>query len=319
MDALLGPEMEKMSKIYAKINAAARRAPPSGKEPIRDQVHARLALATLGTEMAAITSALSGIFPSAPLLNPPIATGMVDTVEKIHGTLMKHGAISQAEMKEMSACFERLRHLLRVYYDAKLSGRKTMEFRFCDMKDVNTIGLKLHEVGVFLQLSPERLRAFLDASPSIESWLLDAPLDIGKWRRETEAAQRAVKEDPEADDDDRMRVSDMDQKSQADCTAYQLAFFVGDILVALLLNPAHDERDQERADKAMTRLVEMSTKPVYRNTYGDPLTDAMRPVYWTPKLLVRFSHAGGLPALVGDWVGRICLCSKRLVLTPVRL
>ncbi|KAH7926927.1 hypothetical protein BV22DRAFT_1104018 [Leucogyrophana mollusca] len=231
---------------------------------------------------------------------------MTETLGRIHSTIMKHGPMTHAEMAEIPALLRRIRHLLRVYYDALLTSKKTNEFKFCDISDISDVGLKLHEAGVFLQLSPARLRALFSSAPEMETFLLDEPIDLGKWRLNAEAVAQAVKADEEADDDDRERMIDLEDDSGNDCAAYQMIFFIGDILVALLLNSPLDSKEKERADRAMARLVTLSTIPVYRLAFGDPLTDAMRPVYWTPKVLVRFAHAGGLPALIGDWAESTC-------------
>ena len=144
----------------------------------------------------------------------------------------------------------------------------------------------------------------------MEIFVLDDPIDIGKWRLNAKAVKQAVKADIEASDDDRERYMNLEDSAGNDCAAFQMAFFIGDILVAFLLNPSQHEVDKLRADRAMQRLVEISTSPLYRFALGDPLTDSMRPVYWTPKVLVKFAHAGGLPALIGDWVrGSFMHCS----------
>ena len=183
------------------------------------------------------------------------------------------------------------------------------------MQDISDVGIKLHECGLFLQLSPSRLRACLSTAPEMETFVLDDPIDLGRWRLEAAAVQQTVNADPEADDDDRERAMDLEDKAGNDIAAYQLAFFLGDVLVAFLLNPVNDEKDRERQEKAMKRLVMISTSPMYRRALGDALTDAMRPVYWTPKVLLKFSHAGGLPALVEDWVSRLERSLRQKVLT----
>lgn len=213
----------------------------------------------------------------------------------------------------MPNLLRRIRYLLRVYYDAVITKKKTQEFKFCDIQDISDVGLKLHEVGVFLQLSTARLGAVLKIAPDLETFVLDDPIDIGKWRLNAEAVKQAVKADIEASDDDRERYMNLEDSAGNDCAAFQMAFFIGDILVAFLLNPSQHEVDKLRADRAMQRLVKISTSPLYRFALGDPLTDSMRPVYWTPKVLVRFAHAGGLPALIGDWVrGSFMHCSTYL-------
>lgn len=203
---------------------------------------------------------------------------------------------------QIPGLFRRLRYLLRVYYDAVITNKRTQEFQYCHVQDINDVGIKLHEVGVFLQLSPARLRALIKTAPDMEAFILDDPIDIGKWRLKAEATKQSVKADIEATDDDRIRYMNQEDNAGHDCAAFQMAFFIGDMLVAFILNPILDEADRLREGKAMMKLVEISTSTFYRFALGDPLTDAMRPVYWTPKAMLRFAQAGGLPALIGDWV-----------------
>ncbi|KAH7905244.1 hypothetical protein BJ138DRAFT_1017982 [Hygrophoropsis aurantiaca] len=246
---------------------------------------------------------------------------MTETLGKIYSTIMKYGPVGHAELAEIPKLLRRIRHLLRVYYDALITSKKTPEFKYCDMADINDVGLKLHEAGVFLQLSPVRLRALFSSAPEMDVFLFDDPIDIGKWRLEAEAAVQAVKSDEEADDDDRERMIDLEEKSGNDCASYQMIFFIGDLLAAFILNPVLDAKDKERAERAMARLVAISTIPVYRSAFGDPLTDAMRPIYWTPKALVRFAHAGGLPALMGDWAESTCkdgICKTAVETLPAK-
>ncbi|KAG6371699.1 hypothetical protein JVT61DRAFT_9040 [Boletus reticuloceps] len=256
---------------------------PRPKETVREQVRARLSLAVGGTIMQSISASLSkGTLKSAPLLDPPIATGLTESVNKIYDIVLKHGPVSREEWGQLPALFRRVRHLLRVYYDAVFTHRKTVEFKFCDMKDMSDVGLKLHECGLFLQLSPGRLSACLSSAPDLETFIFDDPIDLGRWRLEAAAIEQTVKADPEADDDDRERALELENKSGNDLAAYQLSFFLGDVLVAFLINPANDNKDKARQAKAMGRLVMMSTTPLYQLAFGDALTDAMRPVYWTP-------------------------------------
>lgn len=159
-----------------------------------------------------------------------------------------------------------------------VTKRKTTEFTFCDVQKINdvTVDLKLHACSLLLQLSPGRFRACLSSAPELERFLLDDPIDLGRWRLEAAAVEQGVQADPEAHEDDRERAIDLEDKSGDDIAAYQLAFFLGDVLVAFLLNPVNDDKDEERQETAMKRLVMISTSPVYRRALGDALTDAMR-------------------------------------------
>ncbi|OBZ75782.1 hypothetical protein A0H81_04992 [Grifola frondosa] len=263
---------------------------------VRAQVEARLASARIGTVMQSVTlSMLGNTFTSAPLQSPPIATGMTETMKKLKEIVLKRGAVSQAEFTQVPGLLRRLRHLLRIYYDAKLSGRKPVEFKFCDAADLSDVGLDLHEMGIYLQLSPARLRALLRSAPDIEKFLIDEPLDIGKWRLDAQRATDAVNADPESDDDDRMGLIDLEDTSSDDLAAYQMVYFIADLLVAFLV--------------------------MWRTALGDSLTDAMRPIYWNQDVMVHFAHAGGLPALFGDWAQSVAkdgACKKAIETLPSR-
>lgn len=201
----------------------------------------------------------------------------------------------------------RLRHLLRVYYDAKMTRRRPDEFKYCDEPDVEDVGLRLHEVGLFFQLRPTRFRVLLgtpaaDGQGSLENFLLDEPLDLGAARLAAQELVDRAAADPEADDADRERAMGSEDNAGGDLAAYQMSFLVGDLLVACALHAPPTE--QRTAERALERLVDLSTKNVNRLALGDGLTDAMRPVYTDKRLLVRFAHLGGLSALVGDWVSQ---------------
>lgn len=206
--------------------------------------------------------------------------------------------------------------MLRVYYDAHFTKIKTQEFKYCDVKDIADVGLDLHECGLTLQFTPARLRALFRNAPAMDDFLLEERLDVGKRRIEAQKLNDAVKADPESEDDERMHAGELEDSAGNDLAAYHMSYLVGDLLVAwLLIHPA-DDAEARRAEKAMARLVEYSTLPLYRRALGDPLTDAMRPVYWDRKLLVRFAHAGGLPALFDDWVCSCHMASSHLLRHP---
>ena len=198
----------------------------------------------------------------------------------------------------------RIRHLLRVYYDARLSGRKTAEFKYCDMQDINDVGIYLRQCGLTLQLNPARLRAVFRYAPSMDAFLFEELLDLGRWRAESFARNRAVAADPESTDEERMAAAELALEAEKDLAAYHLSFFVTDVLVAWLLISPLDSSEEDRAKKAMETLVKYAASPRYREGHvlGDALTEALRHVYESPDLLVRFAHAGGLPALFNDWV-----------------
>lgn len=72
-------------------------------ESIRQQVHARMALSTIGHAKMAIVKAFRGqTFASAPLQNPPITGGMRDSWSKALDIASRDNAPSQAEYAQVS-------------------------------------------------------------------------------------------------------------------------------------------------------------------------------------------------------------------------
>ncbi|KZT18304.1 hypothetical protein NEOLEDRAFT_1080591 [Neolentinus lepideus HHB14362 ss-1] len=228
---------------------------------------------------------------------------MTETLERICNILMKRGPISKEEYQEVPDLFRRMRTLLRIYYNAVMGDKKIADFKYCDAQNINDIGLRLHETGLFLQLSPARLRDLLDIAPDMERFLLDDPLDVGKYREQA-ARRDALFDSPDADLDIETREQILQEydTSGSDQAGYQIMFFIADICVALATGPTRDRKDKVRAEKAMRRLVEWSTVKMYRDAFGDALTDAMTPIYRTNAYLVKFCQAGGIGALIGDWV-----------------
>ena len=69
---------------------------------MREQVLARLGLSVVGSVMQTIGNTLSkDQMQSAPLLDPPIATGLAESVNKIYDIIMKHGPVSRDEWKQV--------------------------------------------------------------------------------------------------------------------------------------------------------------------------------------------------------------------------
>jgi hypothetical protein len=185
--------------------------------------------------------------------------------------------------------------------------------KYCDWEEIFEVGITLHKMGLTLQLDPPRLRAVMAAGGvELETFLLDDPLDTGPYRAEVIEMERKLAEDPEACDEDREATFEIRQEAENDLAAYIMAWFFGDISVAFIMNEDRttDPKAKRWGQKAMKRLVFWSTSDTLRDTLGDSLTDAMRPIYWdnkrrsvgTPGLLVKFCQAGGIAALVGDWV-----------------
>lgn len=199
-----------------------------------------------------------------------------------------------------------MRHLLRVFYNAKTSERKTAEFKYCDYKDIEDIGLDLHELGLILQYTPGRLRELFQYAPEMDKFLLDEPIDIGDLRKQAHARDIAVHDDPESTDDDRMEAGDSEQAAMEDLAAYQMVFFMADVFVGWLQIAPADAVERRRIERVMEKYVEYATAPMYRHhdVFGDALTTCSRPMYSSPVLSLRFARAGGLPLLYEDWVRR---------------
>ncbi|KAK7007621.1 MYND-type domain-containing protein, partial [Favolaschia claudopus] len=304
--------------IWPEVDAAARKKGDKGH--LYARIAERCHLALMGVKMAASTggSGLTKPGPAGPPQNPPVMHGMMyclGLVEKIVRTDFRAG--DMARLAKLPALLKRIRHLLRVYYDFVVGGRQHSDLIFCDWDSMLLVALMLHQAGLCFQLEPLRLRAAMAASNGeLEKFFLDDELDIGLFRQTAFVLERYVEADPESEDTDRMAAGDVEDAADDDLTAHVMSWLLGDVLVAFIMEDENTGSSDSRrwAGKAMTRLVEWSTSKTIRTTLGDALTDAMRPIYWTPSLLVRFSHAGGLGALFGDWTNSTCrnLCEDIL-------
>lgn len=205
---------------------------------------------------------------------------------------------------------KRIRHLLRVFYDFHVGQRQHPDLVFCDWKKMSDVGITLHRIGLALQLDPPRLRLAMSAGgKELETFLLDDELDIGDFRKAAILIERRVTADVESEDADRMTAGEIEDAAEEDMAAHVMSCFLGDLMVAFILNasnnnPESSTEEKRWASKAMMRLVHWSTSETLRSALGDPVTDAMRPIYWSTPLLIKFSQAGGLGALFGDWVSR---------------
>ena len=92
-----------------------------------------------------------------------------------------HDAL-KVRLFEIPELLRRMRHLLRVYYDAKTSGKRTAEFKYCDYKDIEDTGVDLHELVLTLQYTPGRLRELFQHAPEMDKFVLDEPIDVGVLR-----------------------------------------------------------------------------------------------------------------------------------------
>lgn len=133
-------------------------------------------------------------------------------------------------------------------------------------------------------------------------------------------AAQALLEDPEPNDSESVSVAELEVSADDDLAAFEMVPFVADVLVAFIQIPAHDNADKRRKGKALKRLVEFSTCPLHRSALGDYLADSMRPLYGSDKLTQDFVAAGGLPALVFDWVLSFpLLCVTKVCTTSMPL
>ncbi|KAJ6587868.1 hypothetical protein B0H19DRAFT_195445 [Mycena capillaripes] len=216
---------------------------------------------------------------------------------------------------------KRIRHLLRVFYDFCVGQRQHPDLVFCDWEKMFDVGLTLHHIGLALQLEPPRLRAAMAAGgKELEKFLLDDELDVGDFRKAAIAIERRVAADVESEDADHMAAHEIEAEADNDLAAHVMSCFLGDIMVAFILNEKSESNADEKrwASKAMTRLVHWSTSATLRSTLGDPLTDAIRPIYWSTPVLIKFSQAGGLGSLFSDWVNSTCrdMCEELLDQLP---
>ncbi|KAL4245906.1 hypothetical protein ABKN59_009568 [Abortiporus biennis] len=268
---------------------------------IQTQVEARMGCSINGTIQLTMGQRLfrPSSFTPAPLKNPPISSGMTDVLNTLKAILLKPSARDRYAI--VPDLFRRIRYLLRVYYNARMTGRKPAEFKYCDVEDIYDVGLKLHRIGLTLQLTPSRLRALWASAPDLDKFLFDEDFDIGEFRIQSQKLKDAVNADPEAEPSEKSTVSEYVYKAGDGLCAYQMAYMIGDLLVAWIIIDPFTEVEKRRSDRALQVLVKYSASPLHRSTLGDPLTDAMTPIYTNQKYLVRF----GLPALFDDWVASI--------------
>lgn len=208
---------------------------------------------------------------------------------------------------KITSLLRRIKHLVRVFYDCKVKKVQTHELlTYCDFTTIFDVSMKLNQIGLYLQLDPPRLRALMAAGgKGLETFVLDEPLDIGPYRQELSRINKILEDDEEADDEDREAVQTIDDLATQDLAAHIMVWFFANLHVAFVLNEPRSDAERTWKEKALKRLVKWSTSLTWRDVLGDPLTDAMRPIYWNKYALVAFSHAGGLASLYGDWVSTI--------------
>ncbi|KAJ7614447.1 hypothetical protein FB45DRAFT_936963 [Roridomyces roridus] len=308
-------------KIMPEIVSASRKRGDSGT--LDQRIQERCEFARAGMKLMALTTGSHMAKGFAPLCNPPIPTGMMHCIRAIERIVRKEYTPGRksADFSKLAYLLKRVRHLLRVYYNFIVARQADDDLVFCDWETIFDVGITLHQVGLCLLLDPPRLRAVMaGGGKELESFLLDEELDVGAFRVAAIQVEKIVEADPESEDADRVASSKLERAAEADLAAHTMAWFMGDLAVAFFLNEKDDsDADEKRwAAKATKRLVHWSTSPTLRDAIGDPLTDAMRPIYWTTTALVKFCQAGGLGALFGDWVnssGQV-LCGEILEKLP---
>ncbi|KAJ7438817.1 hypothetical protein B0H11DRAFT_1884261 [Mycena galericulata] len=303
-------------KVMPRVNNASRESGQSGT--LDERIEQRCQFARMGLQLAAITGSPLMIKGPAPRNNPLIPNGMMYCITLVSSIVRNN---QKSEFSKLAYLFKRIRHILRVFYDWLVGKRPHPDLIFCDWEKIFDVGITLHQVGLCLQFDPPRLRAVMDkGGKELEAFLLDDELDVGKFRKAAIAIEQRVAADVESEDADRMAAGEIEEAAGEDLAAHIMSWFYGDISVAFILNEnsGSDENEKRWAQKATKRLVHWSTSVTLRDALGDPLTDAMRPIYWSMPVLTKFGQAGGLAALFGDWVNSSCteLCAEALKKLP---
>ncbi|KAJ7142896.1 hypothetical protein C8R44DRAFT_761356 [Mycena epipterygia] len=307
-------------QVMPHVASASQKSGQSGT--LDERIEDRCQFARMGVKLAEITGSPLMVKGLAPRQNPPIPNGMMYCINLLEKMVRRdYGRSQKPEFSKLTYLLKRIQHLLRVFYDFVVGNRQHPDMIFCDWDAMFDVGITLHEIGLCLQLDLPRLRAAMaGGGKELETFLLDDELDIGAYRKAAVLIEQQVAADVESEDADRMAAGEVDEMAQKDLAAHVMSWFYGDISVAFILNETStsDANEKRWARKAMARLVHWSTSSTYRQTLGDPLTDAMRPIYWSIPILTKFGRAGGLGALFGDWANSSCtaLCEEALNKLP---
>ncbi|KAK7685948.1 hypothetical protein QCA50_010758 [Cerrena zonata] len=309
-------------KQKAELDRLSKRPPSSSSHAsLEEQINSRCQTALIGFKMQEMAGGgLTARGPGAGRF-PPVQGGMLDCLNQLKKIVIDDYNASQRSQrtvnyKKIPVLLKRVRSLLRIFYDCQIGQKAHPDLLLCDWPQVFDVGLELHKIALYLSLDRPRLLAVMDgAGAEFETFVLEDPFDVGQYRLIAQALQEAVAKDEEADDDDRMDAGEVESKAGGDLAAHLMGWFYGDLHTALILNePDGNEKEKKWARKAMKRLVFWSTNHVMRDVVGDSLTDAMKPIYWYKEPLIRFCQAGGMAALIGDWVNSSCqvLCEETL-------
>jgi len=155
-------------------------------------------------------------YKSAPLLQPPIPYEMTDTSNKLKAIVLRAMSISKMEYSQVGRVFamtcslfcdltfytkipgllRRIQHLLRVYYDALISGQQPEEFQYCDVQTMLDMSALLHEVGLTFQNMHSRLRALFRSAPDFETFLFEESMNLGEKRVQASRTLERLFADP---------------------------------------------------------------------------------------------------------------------------
>jgi len=166
----------------------------------------------------------------------------------------------------------------------------------CDA-DPGDAGFALHQCAAQL---PVQSLAWISTNPELNAILFADP-DVGAARiraHEALAAERCgspLNLDPDV-------LDFIEEEGERDRSAYEFAFFTLTVLSRMGCELAHQG--------ALERIVHLATQPLYRYALGDALSAPASIFYTLPDTLPAFIAAGGLPALVLDFVESTLVRSK---------
>ncbi|KAF5355434.1 hypothetical protein D9758_006426 [Tetrapyrgos nigripes] len=248
--------------------------------------------ARVGERMQTTTGAGSSPFTETGIVTrttPPIENGACWCYEN---ALKIVEGDRRDEFHKLSAMFRRLRYLIRVYYNYRVTQARTSNLKkYCDFPTVFDMVMNLHKLGLYLQVDLPRLWALMAAGgPSFEKLLLDDELDIGPYRVIHKEMTRQLDQDELADDDNREVLQIVSDKAEKDLATYAMTWFFVNLHVVFVFAETQDHPERKRwAENALRRLIVWSTSDAWRDTLGDPLTDSIRLINWNKDALVHVS------------------------------
>ena len=342
---LLKSYVDEAGGMMGGVDAASNKGNPNDahykRMSLAQKVESRLEFGALGYKLQAITGSPFSEKGPAPKKNPPVNGGMRYCVDKVVQAIItdyKPGGRNPGLAEVCLSCcwvfktfllifspncikiprlIRRIRELFRVYYDFRVNQSLPPEgllilANFCDFTSVYDVSSTLHKVALYLQLDPPRMEALMTAGQDdIVKVLLEEELDYGPYRKELTRLNKKLEKDQETDDDDREYRQLFEDTATKDLAAYAMTWFFGTSNVAFVINVDAYKNSSlpwtKWKEMAVKRLVKWTTHALWRDVLGDPMTDAMRPIYWDTNGLVQFAHAGGLAALFGDWVNSTCV------------